>query len=58
MDAEGVAEKDRPDIIPKIEKSAALRNIDGILELSGGLMVARRPRRRARSTACRSRRSS
>ena len=41
MDAEGVAEKDRPDIIPKIEKPAALRNIDGILELSGGLMVAR-----------------
>ncbi len=41
MDACGVAVADRPDIIPKIEKPAALRNIDGILELSGGLMVAR-----------------
>ena len=31
----------RPDIIPKIEKPAALKNIDEILALSGGLMVAR-----------------
>merc|ERR1719310_1489145 len=41
MDAEGVPEDQRPAIIPKIEKPAALRNIDEILELSGGMMVAR-----------------
>ena len=36
MDAEGVPVDARPDIIPKIEKPAALKNIDEILELSGG----------------------
>lgn len=41
MDAEGVPPDARPSIIPKIEKPAALRNIDEILALSGGLMVAR-----------------
>jgi len=41
MDAEGVPAGQRPDIIPKIEKPAALRNIDEILDLSDGLMVAR-----------------
>ena len=41
MDACGVAVADRPDIIPKIEKPAALKNIDEILALSDGLMVAR-----------------
>ena len=41
MDAEGVPPDARPAIIPKIEKPAALKNIDEILELSGGLMVAR-----------------
>ena len=41
MDAEGVPKDKRPDIIPKIEKPAALKNIDEILALSGGLMVAR-----------------
>jgi len=41
MDGEGVAPGDRPDIIPKIEKPAALKNIDEILALSGGMMVAR-----------------
>jgi len=41
MDAHGVAPEARPAIIPKIEKPSALRNIDEILELSGGLMVAR-----------------
>jgi len=41
MDAEGVPHEERPAIIPKIEKPAALRNIDEILELSGGMMVAR-----------------
>jgi pyruvate kinase len=41
MDAEGVPAEARPDIIPKIEKPAALKNIDEILELSDGLMVAR-----------------
>ena len=41
MDAEGVPPDARPSIIPKIEKPAALENIDEILELSGGLMVAR-----------------
>ena len=41
MDAEGVPQDARPAIIPKIEKPAALRNIDEILALSGGLMVAR-----------------
>ena len=41
MDQEGVPLDQRPAIIPKIEKPAALKNIDEILELSGGLMVAR-----------------
>jgi len=41
MDTEGVPAHLRPAIIPKIEKPIALRNIDEILELSGGLMVAR-----------------
>merc|ERR1712023_220813 len=41
MDREGVPPSERPLIIPKIEKPAALRNIDEILALSGGLMVAR-----------------
>ena len=41
MDAEGVPAEQRPEIIPKIEKPAALENIDEILALSGGLMVAR-----------------
>ena len=41
MDAEGVPLDERPAIIPKIEKPAALKNIDEILALSGGLMVAR-----------------
>jgi len=41
MDAEGVPADKRPHIIPKIEKPAALRNIDEILALSQGMMVAR-----------------
>ena len=41
MDAEGCPPHLRPEIIPKIEKPAALANIDEILELSGGMMVAR-----------------
>ena len=41
MDAQGVAPSARPAIIPKIEKPAALKNIDEILALSDGLMVAR-----------------
>ena len=41
MDAQGVPKSARPAIIPKIEKPAALRNIDEILALSDGLMVAR-----------------
>jgi len=41
MDAEGIAPEARPWIIPKIEKPSALRNIDEILALSGGMMVAR-----------------
>lgn len=41
MDEEGVPPDQRPSIIPKIEKPAALKNIDEILALSGGLMVAR-----------------
>ncbi|KAL1524235.1 hypothetical protein AB1Y20_019140 [Prymnesium parvum] len=41
MDMEGIPAELRPSIIPKIEKPAALRNIDEILALSGGLMVAR-----------------
>jgi len=41
MDACGIAPDARPAIIPKIEKPSALRNIDEILALSGGLMVAR-----------------
>lgn len=41
MDAEGIPKDERPDIIPKIEKPSALKNIDEILELSQGLMVAR-----------------
>ena len=34
-------QEQRPLIIPKIEKPAALKNIDEILALSDGLMVAR-----------------
>jgi pyruvate kinase len=41
MDAKGIAAGDRPLIIPKIEKPAALKNIDEILAVSDGLMVAR-----------------
>ena len=41
MDQQGVPKDQRPEIIPKIEKPAALANIDEILELSDGLMVAR-----------------
>ena len=37
----GTPLESRPLIIPKIEKPAALANIDEILELSDGLMVAR-----------------
>ena len=35
------SQEQRPLIIPKIEKPAALKNIDEILALSDGLMVAR-----------------
>jgi len=41
MAAEGVPADRRPLVIPKIEKPAAMNNIDEILALSGGLMVAR-----------------
>jgi len=41
MDAKGMPKEQRPLIIPKIEKPAALKNIDEILALSDGLMVAR-----------------
>jgi len=41
MDAQGVPSGQRPAIIPKIEKPSALVNIDEILEVSDGLMVAR-----------------
>lgn len=41
MDRVGLPQDRRPLIIPKIEKPAALRNIDEILALSDGLMVAR-----------------
>lgn len=41
MDSQGVPPSERPRIIPKIEKPAALRNIDEILALADGLMVAR-----------------
>lgn len=41
MDAQGVPADKRPRIIPKIEKPAALRNIDEILAKADGLMVAR-----------------
>jgi len=41
MDAKGMPKEKRPLIIPKIEKPAALKNIDEILALSDGLMVAR-----------------
>lgn len=41
MDKQGVPKGARPRIIPKIEKPAALRNIDEILALADGLMVAR-----------------
>eukprot|EP00316_Scyphosphaera_apsteinii_P008543 CAMPEP_0119310898 /NCGR_PEP_ID=MMETSP1333-20130426/20736_1 /TAXON_ID=418940 /ORGANISM="Scyphosphaera apsteinii, Strain RCC1455" /LENGTH=450 /DNA_ID=CAMNT_0007315161 /DNA_START=272 /DNA_END=1624 /DNA_ORIENTATION=+ len=41
MDAQGMPAEDRPLIIPKIEKPAALKNIDEILAVSDGLMVAR-----------------
>merc|ERR1711871_1341291 len=40
-DEEGVPPEMRPAIIPKIEKPAALKNIDEILALSDGMMVAR-----------------
>ncbi len=36
MDAEGIPKEKRPLIIPKIEKPAALKNIDEILALSDG----------------------
>eukprot|EP00306_Pavlova_sp_CCMP459_P000533 CAMPEP_0185170988 /NCGR_PEP_ID=MMETSP1139-20130426/19526_1 /TAXON_ID=298111 /ORGANISM="Pavlova sp., Strain CCMP459" /LENGTH=493 /DNA_ID=CAMNT_0027736585 /DNA_START=17 /DNA_END=1499 /DNA_ORIENTATION=- len=41
MDQQGVPADKRPRIIPKIEKPAALRNIDEILAKADGLMVAR-----------------
>ena len=41
MDDEGIPQEKRPAIIPKIEKPAALRNIDEILAISDGMMVAR-----------------
>jgi pyruvate kinase len=41
MDRLEVPAAKRPNICPKIEKPQALTNIDGILELSGSLMVAR-----------------
>merc|ERR1719247_1012690 len=41
MDEKGMPKEQRPLIIPKIEKPAALKNIDEILALSDGLMVAR-----------------
>lgn len=41
MDDEGIPQEKRPAIIPKIEKPAALRNIDEILAISDGIMVAR-----------------
>lgn len=41
MDARSIPADARPAIIPKIEKPAALANIDEILELSDGMMVAR-----------------
>jgi len=41
MDELGVPEASRPIIVPKIEKPAALKNIDEIMELCGGMMVAR-----------------
>jgi len=41
MDAVGLPPNARPAIIPKIEKPTALANIDEILELSDGMMVAR-----------------
>ena len=40
MDAKGMPASERPLIIPKIEKPAALSNIDEILALSDGLMVS------------------
>jgi hypothetical protein len=42
MDKVGTPLAERPLIIPKIEKPAALRNIDEILALSDGLMVGAR----------------
>jgi pyruvate kinase len=41
MDELTVPESERPIIVPKIEKPAALKNIDEIMDLCGGMMVAR-----------------
>ena len=41
MDRLEIPEARRPKICPKIEKPQALTNLDGILEKSGALMVAR-----------------
>jgi len=41
MDAEGVPLDKRPGVIAKIEKPAAIRNIDSILKASDGAMVER-----------------
>uniref|UniRef100_A0A7S4DWE2 Pyruvate kinase n=1 Tax=Lotharella globosa TaxID=91324 RepID=A0A7S4DWE2_9EUKA len=41
MDKAGIPKNKRPKIIPKIEKPQALENVDGILEIADGLMVAR-----------------
>lgn len=40
MDRLNVPPERRPNICPKIEKPQALDNIDGIMELSGSLMVS------------------
>jgi len=41
MDRLEIPAEKRPKICPKIEKPQALDNLDGIMELSGALMVAR-----------------
>jgi len=41
MDEMAIPAESRPIIVPKIEKPAALKNIDEILDLCGGMMVAR-----------------
>ncbi|GAB5371967.1 hypothetical protein AAMO2058_001625300 [Amorphochlora amoebiformis] len=41
MDAENIPHDKRPKVIPKIEKPQALENIDEIMSLAHGLMVAR-----------------